>query len=146
MNAIAPNTTAPGTPHSNARHRHELFKTESERQIAFLDAAVPLKCGSHADVVRYIVDVPMRYAECFAVLRNGQTVPLANKRSFMAWSGREARHSLMFEAHGLRIEAVIDAPGHIAEIDIQSAIAGAPPRRPKGAARRFIATDGAIFA
>lgn len=145
MNAIAP-STAPVTRHSSARYRHGIFASESERHTAFLDAAVPLKSGSHADVVRYVVDVPMRYAECFAVLRNGRTVPLANKRSFKAWSGREALHSLMFEVHGLRIEAMIDEPGHIAGIDIQSAGAGALTRRSEGATRQFIAVDGAIFA
>ena len=153
MNAIAPNTVL-RTPGAQLRYRSELFETASERHAAFLDAAVPLKCGSHADVVRYNIDVPMRYAECFAVLRDGRTVPLANKRSFVAWSGRESRHSLMFEAHGLRIEAMIDpydraarsAPGHVAKIDIQSTSTDAPPRQMAGSNRRFIATDGAVFA
>ncbi len=155
MNAIAPITNS-RAPKTAARYRSELFETAAERHTAFLDAALPLRTGSHGDVVKYCVDVPMRFAECFAILQDGRRVPLANKRSFVAWTGRAPRCAMLFEVHGLRIEARIDpsdqvaseAPGNIASIDVQPIKRGARLADRQGLAgeRRFIALDGAVFA
>ncbi len=154
MNAIAPITNS-STPMNNARYRSELFETAAERHTAFLDAALPLRTGSHGDVVRYCVDIPMRFAECFAILKDGRKVPLANKRSFIAWTGHAPRCEMLFEAHGLRIAAQIDpadqvaseAPGKIASIDAQPIKRGARlmARRESDCGRRFIALDGALL-
>lgn len=154
MNATAQSTAPQTTARAGARYRNTLFETAADRHSTFLDAAVPLKAGSHKDVVRYLVEIPMRFAECFALLKDGRKVPLANKRTFVAWSGRNSRRSLMFEAHGLRIETVIDpsdveastAPGNVASIDIQPASAGAAASRSQGHRQTFIAIDGAIYA
>lgn len=154
MNVTAQNTVQRPTTGATARYRPALFESAADRHSTFLDAAVPLRAGSHKDVVRYIVEIPMRFAECFALLKDGRKVPLANKRSFVAWSGRDSQRSLMFEAHGLRIETVIDpsdreagsAPGYVASIDIQPAGSGTTASRPPRNRQRFIAIDGAIYA
>ena len=155
MNAIAPITNL-NAPNVGARYRKELFETAAERHTAFLDAALPLRTGSHRDVVKYCVDIPMRFAECFAILKDGRRVPLANKRSFVAWTGRAPRCAMLFEVHGLRIEARIDpsdqvaseAPGNIASIDVQPIKRGSNllARQRSASGRRFIALDGALFA
>ncbi|HNP63606.1 MAG TPA: hypothetical protein PKH39_06680 [Woeseiaceae bacterium] len=155
MNTTAPITNS-GAPRINARYRNELFETAAERYTAFLDAAVPLSTGSHQDVVEYCVDVPMRYAECFAILKDGRKVPLANKRSFVAWTGHAPRCAMVFEVHGLRIEARINSsdraagltPGRIAGIDVQpiKRDAGLLSRPKPASGQRFIAVDGALFA
>ena len=44
--------------------------------VAALDEAIPLQGASHADVAEYRVEIPMRYAECLAVLRDGRKVGL----------------------------------------------------------------------
>ncbi len=142
-------------PETYAPYRNELFATTKERHVTFLDEAVPLRGASHADVVRYCVEIPMRYAECYGVLSDGRKVPLANKRLFVAWSRRESLCSLLFEARGMRIEARIDssdqvacdAPGDIASIDIQSihTDSAAKPRNLGIRGQQFIATDGAVF-
>lgn len=143
-------------PSTHAPYRNELFGSSGDRHVTFLDEAVPLRGASHADVVHYSIEVPMRYAECYGILRDGRKVPLANKRLFVAWSGRKAIHSLLFEARGMRIEARMDpadqltceTSGNIAGIDIQSVRidSDAKPRNLGLHGRHFIATDGAVFA
>ena len=66
------------------------------RNIDYLDRYVPL-CGvSHADVVNYSVDIPLRYAECRAELDDGRIARLADKRQFLGWSGHEPHPALLF--------------------------------------------------
>ena len=85
-------------------NRHE----QTER-AEFLDRAIPLEGASHADVVSYAVDIPMRYAECVATLRDGRKIRLQDSRQFMGFSGRDHDRSLLFKSGGRRI--VIDARG-----------------------------------
>ncbi len=154
MNVTALNHDQQGSK-THAPYRKELFATANDRHISFLDEAVPLRGASHADVVRYSVEVPLRYAECYGVLGDGRKVPLADKRLFVAWSRRESLCSLLFEARGMRIETRIDpsdqsacdAPGNIAGIDIQSirTDSDARPRNLNIRGRQFIARDGAVF-
>jgi len=57
----------------------------AHRRAAFLDRAIPLNGASHADVVEYSVDTPMRYTECFARLADGRDVRFKDSRQFLAW-------------------------------------------------------------
>ncbi len=120
----------------------------SDYNTSLLDDAVPLNGASHAEVSHYTVDIPMRYAECFAILTNGRKVPLANKRQFLGWSGRNQKHSLLFQSNGSQIEARIDpddqvgcqAPGHISMVNQQ------PLDEAKDSGhRQFIAIDGGLL-
>jgi hypothetical protein len=82
---------------------------EQTDRTKFLDETIPLEGASHADVVSYGVDIPMRYAECVATLGNGTKARLRDARQFMGFSGRDHNRSLLFKAAGRRI--VIDARG-----------------------------------
>ena len=98
--------------------------------VRFLDRALPLRDASHADVVRYDVNIPMRYAECVAVLRDGRRVGLRNKRLFCGWTGYADRKSLLFRHQGLHIRIDVDpahpigktAPGFTKDVLLESAI------------------------
>jgi len=107
----------------------EHFSTTS-RDAKFLDQTIPLDGASHADVVEYSVDIPMRYTECFAKLADGRTVRLRDARQFVAWCGDRSKPSFLFQDGGLRVEVQTDAgrPVRIA-------------RAGKGQ-RKFIARDG----
>ena len=100
----------------------------------YLDEAVPLKGASHADVVSYSVDIPMRYAECYAVLADGQKVRLKNARQFMGWSGPEGERTLLFRNNGRRI--VIDAGARHHEAERSGRLNGV---------RKFTARDGSLL-
>jgi len=78
------------------------------RRAAFLDRAIPLSGASHADVVEYSVDTPMRYAECFARLADGRKVRLKNSRQFLAWSGWDGKRSFLFRIGRRHIEIQTD--------------------------------------
>ena len=66
------------------------------RNIDYLDRYVPLCGASHAAVISYSVDIPMRYAECRADLGGGRIARLADKRQFLGWSGHEPKPALLF--------------------------------------------------
>ena len=101
-----------------------------DHAVEFLDRTIPLHGASHADVVEYVVKIPMRYAECFAVLTNGETVRFRDRRQFAGWSSHNPRHSLLFVNNGLHIEIDIDpehpvgrtAPGNVRDVILESAI------------------------
>ena len=96
----------------------------------FLDRAIPLCGASHRDVQSWTVEIPMRYAQCFARLKDGSVVGLADKRQFVGWNGYGDRRSLLFRNNGLHIELNTDpdhpigkdAPGHIRDIVLESAV------------------------
>ena len=88
-----------------------------------LDQILPLAGASHADVVRYAVDIPMRYAECFATLADGRTVRLENAGQLLGRTGDEC--------DCLLLSAVT---GRVEELDKNEI-----PRR------RFIARDGSLL-
>lgn len=102
----------------------------SQRTAAYLDQVIPLKGASHADVVRYSVEIPMRYAECFATLRDGSKVRLADKRRFVGWSGDDDKRALLFRKNLLHIELRTDTglngsapgPGGIFDVVLESAV------------------------
>lgn len=86
-----------------------MSRYEQTERAEFLDRTIPLDGASHADVVSYTVDIPMRYAECVATLRDGRKARLKDNRQFMGFSGRDKDRSLLFKSGGRRI--VIDARG-----------------------------------
>ena len=77
----------------------------------FLDRAIPLKNASHANVTSYRVETIWRKAECIATLKDGSETKLRNTWQFIAYSGRQAKRSLLFRNNGLHIEIQID-PDH----------------------------------
>ena len=79
-----------------------------ENTARILDSLIPLRNASHADVVEYRVQIPMRYAECFAVLTDGRTVRFKEPRKFMGWSSHDERRSLLFRHHGITLEVEVD--------------------------------------
>lgn len=128
------------------------------RTTDYLDQVIPLKHASHADVVSYTVEIPMRYAECFAVLRDGRKVPLADRRRFIGWSGETAIRSLLFRKNLLHIELRTDrrlngsapGPGGIFDIVLESAVrtigSGDDSQAcTQDAERSFVSKDGSLI-
>jgi hypothetical protein len=68
-----------------------------------LDHLLPLKGASHADVVRYGVDIPMRYSECYAKLADGRIVRLRDARQFIGWAGMNGSRQLLFHTPAGRV-------------------------------------------
>ena len=69
-----------------------------------LDQLLPLKNASHADVEHYGVDIPMRYSECYAKLKDGRIVRLRNARQFKGWVGMNGSRRLLFSGDSNPIE------------------------------------------
>ena len=96
----------------------------------FLDRAIPLKDASHAEVTSYRVATVWRKAECIATLNDGREVKLRNSWQFVAYSGRQAKRSLLFRNNGLHIEIQIDAEhpvgrvaaGNVSDIVLEAAV------------------------
>ncbi len=111
--------------------------------VAALDEAIPLQGASHADVVEYRVEIPMRYAECLAVLRDGRKVGLQKPRQFKGWSNHSFNRSLLFRSNGKHFEVAVEeqlrgkAPGCIREVYLE-----AKSERRSSLARKFIGVDG----
>ncbi len=116
---------------------------DEERMIVVLDDAIPLQGASHADVVEYLVEIPMRYAECFALLSDGRKVALQEPRKFVGWSRHDRDRSLLFRSNGEHFEVAVEAclhgqaPGCIREVFLE-----AKSERRSSPARRFIGIDG----
>ncbi len=116
---------------------------EAEGMVDVLDDALPLQGASHADVIEYRIENPMRYAECMAVLHDGRKVGLRRPRQFLGWSSHSPSKSLLFRSGGKHLELVIEgrlrgrAPGALREVLLES--------RSKSACsftRKFIGRDG----
>jgi len=72
---------------------------------AFLDQAVPLSRGSHADVELYRVE----NGRFLAYLRDGAQVVLAHPEQFAGYNGEAAEpRAVLLQHHGLHIEIQID--------------------------------------
>ena len=119
-----------------------------------LDRILPLETASHADVVAYTVEIPTRYAKCFAVLKDGSKVALRNCRLFIGWIGRNQKRSFLFRTRGLQIEIQTDAdhpacqnaPGNVFQVNVEArtdAAKGVPAAGQQCISdRKFIAIDG----
>jgi hypothetical protein len=79
-----------------------------ENNSRILDNLIPLRDASHADVVEYRIEIPMRYAECYAVLADGRKVRFANPHKFLGWSSHDARRSLLFRNNEATLEVEVD--------------------------------------
>ena len=116
---------------------------DEKRMIGVLDDAIPLQGASHADVVEYLVEIPMRYAECFALLSDGRKVALQEPRRFVGWSRHDRNRSLLFRSNGKHYEVAVEArlyghaPGCIREVFLE-----AKSERRSSLARKFIGVDG----
>ena len=69
----------------------------------FLDQAVPLATGSHADVTAYRTDTG-----AFVATIDGQPIALADPSAFVGTSGNGDRGSILLRNNGLHIELVFD--------------------------------------
>lgn len=111
--------------------------------VSLLDEAIPLNGASHADVVEYSVEIPMRYAECLALLKDGRKVGLRDPRKFKGWSQHSLNRSLLFRSNGKHFEVAVEeqllgkAPGCIREVFLE-----ARSERRSSLARKFIGVDG----
>ena len=116
---------------------------DEEHMVRALDDAIPLQGASHADVAEYVVEIPMRYAECFALLNDGRKVPLKNPRQFVGWSRHDRNRSLLFRSNGKHYEVAVEAellgqaPGSIRTVFLE-----AKSERRSSLARKFIGVDG----
>ena len=63
-----------------------------------LDQRLPLRNASHADVEHYGVDIPMRYSECYAKLKDGRIVEEGSHQVLLEGDGLYAHlHQLQFQ-------------------------------------------------
>ena len=117
-----------------------------ENTARILDTLIPLRHASHADVVEYRVEIPMRYAECCAVLADGTTARFVDPRKFLGWSSHDARRSLLFRNNEVTLEVEVDNDASerdcstVRSINLQAAMR-------KGARRlkKFIGIDGSLL-
>ena len=117
-----------------------------ENTARILDSLVPLRNASHADVVEYRVEIPMRYAECCAILADGRKAKFVEPRKFLGWSGHETRRSLLFRNHDVTLEVEVDdeapqrARSTVRSINLQAAIRNSANR-----IKKFIGIDGELL-
>ena len=115
-------------------------------EARILDNLVPLRNASHADVVEYRVQIPMRYAECIAVLADGRTAKFVEPRKFLGWSSHDERRSLLFRHHGITLEVEVDnmaaerARSTVRRINLQAAF-----REGANQLKKFIGIDGGLI-
>lgn len=123
-----------------------IFKRSASEngRAEYLDRAIPLDGASHVDVVEYSVDVPMRYAQCFARLADGQTVRLRDTSQFLGWSGWDSKRSLLFRSGRRLIELHTNTgrpiSGVTSWLSVMNGRKDSLARRDE--ARKFIARDG----
>ena len=114
--------------------------------ISILDDLIPLRGASHTEVAEYIVEVPMRHAECHAVLQDGRKVVMAEPWKFTGWSSYEPNRSLLFTINGSRLELEVaeqldgQAPGRVHNIILE-----AVALRCATTLRKFIGVDGDLM-
>jgi hypothetical protein len=112
---------------------------DRENTVDLLDNAVPLQGASHADVVEYCIEAPMRFAECLALLADGRKVGLQNPCQFVGWSSE----SLLFNSNGKHCEVAVESDlegrgqGCIRVVFLEE-----KSERRSTAARSFIGIDG----
>lgn len=111
-----------------------------------LDDLIPLHQASHADVVEYRVEIPMRYAECHAVLADGTTARFAEPRKFLGWSSHDVRRSLLFRNNDVTLEVEVDnlaterECSTVRSINLQAAV-----RKGANHIKKFIGIDGDLL-
>ena len=118
---------------------------DEEHMVRTLDDAIPLQGASHAEVSEYVVEIPMRYAECFALLQDGRKVGLQNPRQFVGWSAHDRDRSLLFCSDGKHYEVAVEADllGQSAGC-IRTVFLESKTERRSGLGRKFIGIDGTV--
>ena len=117
-----------------------------ENTARILDGLIPLQGASHADVVEYCVDIPMRYAECHAVLADGSKAHFADPRKFLGWSSHDVRRSLLFRNNDITLEVEVDNEATerecstVRSINLQAAV-----RKGANRIKKFIGVDGDLL-
>lgn len=138
--------TQPGILTTGQRHGAQGDTALLENTARILDNLVPLRNASHADVVEYRVQIPMRYAECIAVLADGRTAKFVEPRKFLGWSSHDERRSLLFRHHGITLEVEVDnmaaerARSTVRRINLQAAF-----REGANQLKKFIGIDGGLI-
>ncbi len=130
------------------RNGHDVLSDAGliENSARILDSLVPLRNASHADVVEYRVEIPMRYAECRVILADGRKASFVEPRKFLGWSSHDARRSLLFRHDDIALEVEIDnlaaerAAGIVRSINLQAAIRSTANR-----IKKFIGVDGNLL-
>lgn len=130
------------------RNGHDVLGGVSllENSARILDSLVPLRNASHADAVEYRVEIPMRYAECMAILADGRKAKFVEPRNFLGWSSHDARRSLLFRHNDIALEVEIDnlaaerACGIVRSINLQAALRSTANR-----IKKFIGVDGNLL-
>jgi hypothetical protein len=118
---------------------------DEQTMVSVLDDAIPLQGASHADVVEYVVETPMRYAECFALLADGRKVRLQDPCVFVGWARHDLDRSLLFRNNGKHFEVAVEAclrgqaPGGIRTVFLE-----AGPEQGSNLARKFIGIEGDV--
>ena len=79
-----------------------------ENTARILDTLIPLRDASHADVVEYRVEIPMRYAECHAILADGTKARFVDPRKFLGWSSHDVRRSLLVRNNDYTVVVEVD--------------------------------------
>lgn len=67
------------------------------RYFNMLDSRIPLLGVSYSDIIDASIDIPMRYAEFYALTRDGTRVRLQDARHFLGWSRSAAGRSFYFK-------------------------------------------------
>ena len=118
---------------------------DEARMVSVLDEAIPLQNASHADVVEYVVESPLRYAECLALLGDGRKVGLQNPRRFVGWSAHDRDRSLLFCSNGKHYEVAVEADllGQSAGC-IRTVFLESKTERRSSVGRKFIGIDGNV--
>jgi len=117
-----------------------------ENTARILDQLIPLRHASHADVVEYRVEIPMRYAECCAVLADGTKARFTDPRKFLGWSSHSARRSLLFRNNEVTLEVEVDNDATerqcstVRSINLQAAV-----RHGANRLKKFIGIDGDLL-
>lgn len=117
-----------------------------ENTARILDNLIPLRNASHVDVVAYRVDIPLRYAECYAVLADGTKARFADPRKFLGWSSRDVRRSLLFRNNDVTLEVEVDNEATerecstVRSINLQAAV-----RKGANRIKKFIGIDGDLL-
>ena len=114
-----------------------------ENTTRILDTLIPLRDASHADVVEYRVEIPMRYAECNAILADGRKVKFVAPRKFLGWS---SHRSLLFRVNDITLEVEVDnlaierERSTVRSINLQAAL-----REGASRLKKFIGIDGDLL-
>ncbi len=121
-----------------------------------LDRFIPLRNASHSDVLRYSIEIPMRYCECSALLANGRRAALLNPRAFVGWSCSGRDRSYLFlsgdklvelRSHAQEDSTNRDLPVHLGRFSVRQLDQVQTVPMPQGCKdrRTFTGVDGGLF-